>query len=319
MAKTFVVINDPVHRLLRNLTRQAPLCPCSGSGGLPAIKYHVQPGDLPEAYYALAFFHALQGLSLDAALSLRWRVQAADKPAVPQRAGFFDALRLDRRCCRDLRLKPGKEDPGMLAAELICFGTGMLRARHDNPAGPAQRLLWSSYGRLHTPREVVFARIHALHWNSWLLDRRAQKEAFDSTNLIYGDAMGELEQLWERRADTVFLEQVVRHLQPLRRRAEIGASLQPPLNLRMVIKLHLRAQALWRTPPISARALLHRLDYLLEHTTIENAPATSFAPPDPRPCPEPDLQRSNAAGWETDRSGYDGWLPGSDPGPLDLF
>ena len=53
--------------------------------------------------------------------------------------------------------------------------------------------------------ETVYARIGALHWNSLPLIHGKQKESFDSTNVIYGDAYGELEQLWERRADTAFL------------------------------------------------------------------------------------------------------------------
>ena len=117
MAKTFVAINDRAHRLLRNLTRQVPLCSCRSADGFPAIEYRIRPKSSPEAYYSLAFFHALEGLSLAAALSERWRVQAADKAAIPQQVGYFDALRLDRRCCRDLRYQAGQAGPGMVAAE----------------------------------------------------------------------------------------------------------------------------------------------------------------------------------------------------------
>ncbi len=119
-------------------------------------------------------------------------------------------MKLDRRCARDLRLKLKRHGPGLLAGELLCFGAGMLRARNDDPVERIHHYLWSQYGRLHTRHEIVYARIGALHWNSLPLIYAKQKESFDSTNLIYGDAFGELEQLWERRADTAFLEQVAR-------------------------------------------------------------------------------------------------------------
>jgi hypothetical protein len=133
-----------------------------------------------------------------------------------------------------------------------------------------------------------------------------RKESFDSTNVIYGDVLGELEQLWDRRADTAFLEGIARSLQALRASGEIAAYLSPPLNLSEVIKLHLRAQSLWRTPPASGRALLRRIDYLLEHIQVDNCPCTFFR------RDESEVERhelDSAPGeWNADCSGYDGWL-----------
>ena len=64
-------------------------------------------------------------------------------------------------------------------------------------------------------------------------------------------------------------------------------------------------------------ALLHRLGYLLEHTSIEDSPTTLFGPPEPQPDVEPNLLRRNTGDWEADPSGYDGWLPGSNGTALD--
>jgi len=112
----------------------------------------------------------------------------------------------------------------MLAAELLAFGTGSLRARNDDPAERIHHHLWGQYGRLQTRHEAVYARIRTLHRNSLLPLNRIQKESFDSTNLIYGDVFGELEQLWERRADTVFLDQVAQGLEPLRKDAQLTSA-----------------------------------------------------------------------------------------------
>jgi hypothetical protein len=306
MARTFVALNDAVHGLLRTLTRQVPLCPGVARDGGPAVQYRVRVEDLPPAYHSLAFYHALEGWPIRSALARRCRLPADARSIIADRAGYFDAVRLDRRCCRDLRLKLTRNGPGMLAAELLAYGTGMLRAGNDNPDESLHRYLWREHGRLHSRREVICARIvvlnrHSLHWPG-----PAHKESYVSTNLIYGDAFGEVEQLWERRADTAFLERVAGSLQGLRRRGEVAAFLCPPLNLEGTMSMHLRAQALWRKPPSSARALLRRLDYILEHTTVDSSPRTIFRWRE-------SLAGSKAGGrdsqgWEMDVSGYDGWL-----------
>ena len=65
MTKTFVAINDPVHSLIRSVTRHTPLVrrPFAGSDAC-CVQYSFREQDLPEAYYSLAVFHALGGLSL---------------------------------------------------------------------------------------------------------------------------------------------------------------------------------------------------------------------------------------------------------------
>src|SRR5208337_4290212 len=238
MSKAYVAISDPVHNLLRNLTRNTPLYLHITPGELPAMAYRIRPESLPSAYYSLAVLHALEGLPLKLARRARSILKPDEKAVVPELVNFFDAVKLDRRCCRDVRLKIRKRGPGLLAGELLCFGTGMLRACNDDPVDRFQAQLWSQHGRLHTRHETVYARIRTLHRSTSPLSYNVEKEAFDSTNVIYGDAFGELEQLWDRRADTVFLEQVNQCLQCMRHQAEIAVFVHPPLGLDTLIELH---------------------------------------------------------------------------------
>lgn len=305
MSKAFAAINDPVHNLIRALTRHTPLGLRITPGELPTMAYRVEPEALPPGYYALAIFHALEGLSLEAARHARGLLKLAEAGAVLEMVNYFDAVNLDRRCCRDVRLKIRKSGPGMLSGELLCFGTGMIRARNDDPEDTFQAQLWSQYGRLRTRYEEVHAQIRALHRTSWPMRSAVQKESFDSTNVIYGDVLGELEQIWDRRADTVFLEQVTQSLQSFRKRAQIAAFVNPPLALEKLIELHLRAQALWRKPPTDSRSLLHRLEYILSHTKIDNSPDTVW---DREPSSPWQPRHPEAGTWPGDDSGYDGWL-----------
>jgi hypothetical protein len=309
MTKTFVAINDPVHSLIRGITRHTPLRVGHAPDESLIVHYSFREQDLPEAYYSLAAFHALGGMSLKALRCGKWQVRPGDKAGLPARVNYFDVVRLDRRCVRDLRLKIKPHEPSMLAGELLCFGAGMLRARNDDPVERIHHYLWRQYGRLHTRREVIYGRIRALHLSSLPLLYQRQKESFDSTNVIYGDAFGEVEQLWERRADTVFLDQVAAALQPMRTRAEVAVFLHPPLNIQAVMKLHLRAQGIWKSPPASGRALLRRVESILGNTVLDTAPATVFPQPEPGLEPERRSGASPSLGWR-DRSGYDGWLAG---------
>ena len=50
MTKTFVAINDPVHSMIRNLTRYIPLQPSYSPDQRLPLQYTFREQDLPEAY-----------------------------------------------------------------------------------------------------------------------------------------------------------------------------------------------------------------------------------------------------------------------------
>jgi hypothetical protein len=206
------------------------------------------------------------------------------------------------------------EGPGLLSAEVLAFGLGTLRARNDDEAERLHRSLWRRYGRIQVHNEEIYGRIRALHWFTIPSAERARKESFDSTNVLYGDVVGELQQLWDRRADIAFLDAVAAQLQSLRINVQAGAYFYPPLNLPMVLRLHRQQQALWKTPPVSGRALLRRLDYLLDHIELDEKASTVYSLARITPQPQPQVPRTGPAtapesnDWQADRSGYDGWL-----------
>ncbi len=338
MTRSFVALNDPVHRLLRRITRRTPLffpnnghdpsdparapapplatCPFGLSSCPPS--YRISDIELPEAYFSLALLHAVGGMRLADLAEVACCLNPADRVGVAEQVNYFDIIKLDKRCARDLRLKPKKFGPGMLAAELLSFGTGVLRARNDDALDALHQYLWSEHGRIQPSDEKVYARIWALHPRPGG-PLPPGKESYDSTNVIYGDTLGELEQLWDRRAESDFLDRVAASLQGLRKHGEIAAYLQPPLKLRTVFQIHLQRQSMWRTPPSNGRVLLRRLERILDNTVVDSDPETAFcAPGSPAPPSAPQAPLgAETSGWQTDSSGYDGWLRENDQPPND--
>jgi hypothetical protein len=308
MTKTFVAVDEPVHHLIRKVTRHVPLVLQVSRGGQPILAYQVKPEELPDEYYSLAMLHAVGGMTLSCLQKTRWQPRPADRLSIAEQVSYFDAVRLDRRCCRDIRLKQRKRGPAMVSGELLAFGSGTLRARNDDQDDTLQRYLWTQHGRLNSRHEVVYARIRTLHRNCSPDMLLPGKESFDSSNMIYGDAFGEVEQIWERRADTDFLNQVCLALRGLRPTGEIAAYHHPPQNLEDLVQIHLQRQALWKSPPTHARVLLRRIDYILSHTVLDAGCETCFSSKAPRVQVHTQKNRNGSPTWSLDRSGYEGWL-----------
>jgi len=276
MSRTFVAIDEPVHRLLRNVTHRTPLGMKVGRNNHRSMVYQFTDTALPNPYYSLALFHSLGGMPLDQVFQAKWSFAPAERSGVAQRVGYFDATRLDRRCLRDLRIRTAQPEPSMVSAELLAFGTGTLRARNDDSEEPIQRELWSRHGRFKPEREVTYASIRMLHSRTTRGSELVGKECYDSTNVIYGDVLGELEQLWDRRADTDFLQEVADSLQGIRESGRVVCHLNSPLNVAAAMQLHRERAGIWKRPPETARALLRRIEFILGSTVVDSWPALSF-------------------------------------------
>lgn len=262
MASTFVAINDWCHSLLRGIARETPLV-CHGVEGFSC---ELTPERLPESYFSLVACHTLDGLPLEQVRAGCWRIRQGCKRAVLQAAGALDALRLDRRCRQDLRIGAGGdvELSALLVGDLLSFGVGTLRRMNPH---------WAD-GRLHTELEQASARIWALGQAATGTNPAGAKQVFDSSNVIYGDAFGQLEQLWERRAEMSFLDQVSAELGVYRRWRELPPPVNAPLNWAAVAGIHVRSQARWHVPPQSGRALLRRVEWILENTILDSRATT---------------------------------------------
>lgn len=92
-------------------------------------------------------------------------------------------------------------------------------------------------------------------------------EPWESTNIILGDEFGEIQQLYDRRDDTSFLEGLCRAL-PL----EYCGYGSPSGEWKQVHEWHLRTQAIWKNPPATPAELLDRVEYVLSHTTLDSNP-----------------------------------------------
>lgn len=299
MTRSYVAIDEPVHRLLRNLTQRTPL-----NAGMDAeagwhARYEPKPEQVPDTYYCLALLHGMGGMDSRRALGAQASFSAKHRVQILEQAGYFDATRLDRRCGRDIRLKPARTGPTMVSAELLCFGTGTLRALNDDPRDRLHQAVMEQHGRLSTGRQEVYATIRALHGWANRPDMPTGRDSFESTNVIYGDVLGEVEQLWERRAELLFLDSVAHALCQFFHHPVICAGMQPPLNLAGVVALHLRHQRVWRTPPRTGRALLRRIEFVLGNVTVDSWPKTDLRPAQPG---------TSSGGSAFGSSGYDGWL-----------
>ncbi|MRR38649.1 hypothetical protein EG829_29170, partial [bacterium] len=227
MGVTFVAISDPVHDLLRTMNRQAPLHCWLEHNGHVSIRHRVQAADWPDAYFKVALLHSLGGMPLETLQNRQLPQGTKNRLDIAMRAGFLDLTKLDRRCCRDLRRTLDGTSPVMTSGELLCYGLGTLRAQNNDLADPATAHLMRYYGRIFSGMEDVLDTILALHPRS---DRPEDlgKEAYDSTNLLYGDVYGEVEQLWERRAETAFLERGGTSLQSFAKRSQAHCWRPPP-------------------------------------------------------------------------------------------
>ncbi|PWU16967.1 MAG: hypothetical protein C5B50_12255 [Verrucomicrobia bacterium] len=278
----FVVTNDQTHKILRRLTSTVPLIARKCDSLIYEVTY--SPVDLLDKLPDLYFFIAGETppLLLDKTAEINF----------VRRMRFFDATMLDARCRGTSRLTiknfgprpdlgPGQfqfnreptHEPSLFSAELLCFGAGALRRLWDNPTDPDHYRARKYGGRLNSRRMMVYETISGTYYT--MRYRKSLPENWESTNVVYGDAYGELEQIWSRRGEKRFLRRIMMALNRVRKmpNAETFHTLYPRTPM-SVSKRHLEIQSIWDTPIRSCEELLRRVSFIIENTSLDDDPST---------------------------------------------
>ena len=160
----------------------------------------------------------------------------------------------------------------MFSVDPINSGVGILR--------PARAWSGGFYAALGDPLGKLTARgmkvhghiIARTHIDPEDVNKR-HAEDWESTNMLYGDMYGEVQQLDDRRKERIFLEQVVQGLNSGKGTLESMGTLE---EFKHTYRNHLACQRLWELPPQSADELLERVDYILGHILFDEQPKTDL-------------------------------------------
>ncbi|TSC86240.1 MAG: hypothetical protein G01um10147_952 [Microgenomates group bacterium Gr01-1014_7] len=306
MERKFVYLADQKQEFLRQIARETDLTPVSWSDArynrpserdYPALFYYPWPTKLPEG------------------TCLLWRGNR-DMPELLQPGGGFksdgkysddhptsislffsmDGSALNMCNNRDKWAggwsqngwRLGCDSDGSLALEPVAFGTGIFRELFSR-----QTLFESMVGEL--PREkYVSEYLQSLGTIVTTQTRHGESEriVYESTNIIYGDSYGELEQIMRRRDDKVFLDL---YLQVLNYQGERlipggtdpdvwynkgrdffetyrGYPLEASSPLCKAWTQHIDQYGLWDKLPQTTQELLGRVEFLLANTVIDYHP-----------------------------------------------
>lgn len=305
MERTFVYLADQKQEFLRQIARETDLTPVSWVEAQygptkregPALFYFPWPSRLPDGTCAL------------------WRGDK-DQPELSQPGGGYKSagkyrddnpesialfFRLDGSAlnmCNPMDKweggwsqngwRLGRDSDGPLALEPVAFGTGIFRELFSR-----QTLFESMVGEL--PRQkYVSEYLQSLGTTVTTEIRHGEPEkiVYESTNIVYGDSYGELEQIMRRREDRTFLDL---YLQVLHYQSErlVPGGTDPNVwynkgrnffetfrghpseasgELCRAWNQHIDQHGLWDRPPQTPDELLERIEFLLANTIIDNHP-----------------------------------------------
>lgn len=183
------------------------------------------------------------------------------------------------------------------AFETILFGCGVLRPIFGEPM-PFDSAMEMLDGNDVYPTERIHSEnlsISGNYLHVWVCQRRTgnetNREAWESTNIVYGDSYGELEQLMRRRNSRQFLDRYLQLLQeatskrtlkkndmygkPLDTSYEIFAGIcdrkGDDSRLHEIWLRHIDETKRWDKAPKSRKELLQRVEELLENTIIDKS------------------------------------------------
>ncbi len=191
--------------------------------------------------------------------------------------GYFGAD-ADKRCRHQVRIQAAQGWPTALFSEqILSFGLGVLRPKYavgfaaalhameggDFKKAPADNIDSSSATKVEV--------IGQTFWEA-SPDGKGQygSEIWEATNLIYGDVLGELEQLSSRRNERDLMDAVLIEINKLFDYfGPDGRSNGDHKNYIPVIRAHYDFNRLWDNPPQSVEELIERIDFILSGILIE--------------------------------------------------
>ncbi|GEM_PF-4888614 len=273
MAMEFAVIWNELHRHMAALSRGTPLVPVfEGSATKPKrgdakVEDIIHETDVLERIVSPRYYELLD-------VPEYWEdgSGSARTPHTLYHQNYFDANRVDELCRDGLRNRISLRSTSMFAVDPISYGVGILRPVRAWSGG-FHAALGEPLGKLTARGTRVYGHIIARTHIDPEKTGKSHAEDWESTNMLYGDMYGEIQQLDDRRTEKKFLEQVIQGLNAGKDTLERMGTLE---EFRRVYKNHLACQSLWKSPPQSPDELLERIDYILEHSTFDEQPNTNL-------------------------------------------
>jgi len=156
----------------------------------------------------------------------------------------------------------GLGDKSIVGVEAVSYGVGTLLPTIPEPSLFEKAI--ASLGRT-IPQTIDWQYPNNLKIYGYPLSHDGR--AFASTNVILGDAYGELEQLRRRSQETDFIEDYFKYVQHVCR---VTNSERHPFFKSKFCRLKHRKSGLWVGPPESSADLIDRANFILENTIVEN-------------------------------------------------
>lgn len=281
MAERFVYIKDDFQEWLRVRSRQTPL-----------VTYHRRdPWYNDKRGTPLYVIHDISQLTMQEELARPERFKQAESQIMKLREQKLQVEAdtefrsyISRR--RSIEATIGID---MVSEELLAYGAGLLRKVYTADQYEERMEVAEKFGIPATLSELLtgitvpvgklnskFIQVYGNIILSYIYDtNRRVVEPWESTNIILGDAYGELEQLQRRKHEIKFLNEVAHVLTvtltpwTTEDTMLIADKTLTREEFVRLVKAHLRMQSLWPSPPESGKELSDRVDHILSHTNID--------------------------------------------------
>jgi hypothetical protein len=287
----FVIINDKPHQILKNLTYSTPLVR-TPEGTLHKVEYDVRNiGEkIPDLYFFITWKENLEKLlGVPTEIEEEYARERKDefeklldmtpeqKQDFAKKRDYLDITRIDPRCFGTKRVRFPREGPSILSYELLNFGVGALRRKWDNQLDPLHKVLRIN-GQI-VPAKMEAREIPSHYYSSFFM--RTLDETWQSTNLIYGDVFGELRQIYDRRDDIGFVNDLLKTYNLVKMNSLPTIHCNEENQLPKIVGFnHYSSGNKWSRPPRSGKELIKRIDFILSHSYIDTNPRTVYAEPE---------------------------------------